>query len=215
MSANPLDIRLRGHDDLLIAFEKRIESLETSRAFHADTLKRLADRIDKLSDAFRSRTDELAGLLESAINLGQHQSSQQTDAHLRLGVSMDTLQEALIRMQSDMTHRIAGLSIDMKNLQDRTTKLNAGLELTDRGVDTLAANVRAIQQHRDTPEFIRYTHADDLQEIIDKRVIEQLKRFARLFFVEETSTDLSFASHGHSHDDIPTSTSEIRKTLKR
>ena len=115
MSANPLDIRLRGLDDLILESFKRIESLETTRAFHADTLKRIADRVDKLSEAFRARTDELAGLLESAINLGQHQAAEQTAGNLRLGVSMDALQESLIRLQHDTANRIAGLSIDVRS----------------------------------------------------------------------------------------------------
>lgn len=172
--------------------EKRIESLETTRAFHADTLKRIADRVDKLSEAFRARTDELAALLESAINLGQHQAAQQTDGNLRLGVSMDAMQESLIRLQQDTANRIAGLTTDVRNqtnaivrldnddetihaemqsrteqLSDRVTKLNAGLELSDRAIDTLAQRIRNLQKDRNTTgEFIRYVHADDLRAVI-------------------------------------------------
>ena len=40
---------------------------------------------------------------------------------------------------------------------------------------------------RNAPGWIHYVDADGLQKIIDKRVIEQLKRFASLFFVGEPS----------------------------
>ena len=44
-----------------------------------------------------------------------------------------------------------------------------------------------IDAQRNAPGWIHYVDADGLQKIIDKRVIEQLKRFASLFFVGEPS----------------------------
>jgi len=168
MSANPLDIRLRGHDDLLIAFEKRIESLETTRAFHADTLTRLANRVDALSEAFRARTDELAGLLEFL-----EQSAMKTDSRmLSLESTRSVHAAAIYSLEQSRDQKYAEMVAVIVALRSEINSLLSAITLQDTAIESLDAQYKriAISQDNDRASVIQQ-HIEYTQKIIDIREV--------------------------------------------
>ena len=166
----------------------RIESLEQSRAAQANELESINNQLVDIRSGFtQMRNDD--------IHIERELKSRAEQLSDRIGATAETLhklirfQDTAIESLDDQYKRIA-LSQD----NDRASVIRGHIDHTQKLTDLREAIAtqletmhKRIDAQRNAPGWIHYVDADDLQKIIDKRVIEQLKRFASLFFVGEPS----------------------------
>lgn len=137
----------------------RLESLEQSRAAQANEIETLRKLIAMQDTAIESINETV-----KALKRGMESHDKTI---LNLALSQDNDRASVIRGHIDHTQK----------LTDLREAIATQLETMHKRIDA----------QRNAPGWIHYVDADDLQKIIDKRVIEQLKRFASLFFVGEPS----------------------------
>lgn len=185
MNPQTLDARLRVIEDALLQITPQIESLEMSRASQADALHQMRARIAQLehmqSDAtkqFELIADVLEKLTRDSIAHGV--SADQRESHTIKAFAvvrsmLDDLRRTLGAINKSSAAN-ASLSNDMYEARDDIKEIR---ELLDQHVtrmvrvEKLAADLReafnvAIGDipTKPEPEFIRYTHADDLRAVI-------------------------------------------------